>query len=246
MSSFDAPGEATREQARSAGTVHPVPRWVAPSFVLLGLLTIPWIGYLMVTLPRSTTAVHYRAAWVGFDIGLVAALLCTGYQSWRGSARLAVAATAAATMLVVDAWFDVVTTPSGPDLYVSVALAVLVELPLAAVCLWIALHTEHLVERRIVHLARRAARAEAQVEAVREQAARERIGARLPRLRHRTGEARSAGAAGEIVRRWRRAAAHVPRSRTRTTAEAAALPEPDPAAPADGDPTQPPVGHAGH
>lgn len=179
MSSFEPLGEATREQARDASTVHPVPRWVAPSFVVLGLLTIPWIGYLMITLPRSTTAVHYRGAWVGFDIGLVAALLCTGYQSWRGNARLAAAATAAATMLAVDAWFDVVTTPAGPDLYVSVALAAVVELPLAGVCLWIALHTEHLVERRIVQLDRRATRAEAratraEARTARDRAARER------------------------------------------------------------------------
>jgi hypothetical protein len=184
--SFDAVGEETREQARISSTVHPVPRWVGPAFVILGLLTLPWIGYLAVTLPRSTTAVHYRAAWVGFDAGLVLALLAAGYESWRGSARLAVAATGAATMLVVDAWFDVVTTPP-PDLYLSVVLAVLVELPLAAVCLWLALHTERLVERRIVHLQRRAARAEAQVAAAR---------AAGGGARGRPGRAR------DLVRRW--------------------------------------------
>jgi hypothetical protein len=37
---------------------------------------------------------------------------------------------------------------------VPVALAVLVELPLAAVCVWLSYHTQHLAERRIVLLLR--------------------------------------------------------------------------------------------
>jgi hypothetical protein len=42
----------------------------------------------------------------------------------------------------------------------SLALAVLIELPLAAICLWIALHAQYVVENRVVVLARRARRAE--------------------------------------------------------------------------------------
>jgi hypothetical protein len=73
---------------------------------------------------------------------------------------VALAATAAATMLAVDAWFDVLTTPRGRGLAVSLALAGLVELPLAAICLWIALHAAQVIEHRAAALARRARRAE--------------------------------------------------------------------------------------
>jgi hypothetical protein len=104
--------------------------------------------------------VHYRAAWVGFDILLLAVLASTAYFALRGSPQVAFTATAAATLLVVDAWFDVLTTPKDDGRILSVVLAVLVELPLAALCLWIATHARHVLHRRVELLARRAQRAE--------------------------------------------------------------------------------------
>ena len=55
---------------------------------------------------------------------------------------------------MVDAWFDVLTTPAGQRLE-SIGLATFVELPLAAVCIWLTWHTQQLAERRIVLLLRR-------------------------------------------------------------------------------------------
>jgi hypothetical protein len=137
--------------------VETVPRWVGPAFAVLAAGTVPWVVYLAVTLPRRATAVHYRTVWVGFDIGLVCVLSVSAYYAYRGRPRVALPATAAATMLFVDAWFDVLTTPSGMGLIVAVVLAGAVELPLAGICLWIALHAEQVVERRLRLLARRAA-----------------------------------------------------------------------------------------
>jgi hypothetical protein len=148
--------DTAADQIRRATEVRPVPRWVAPTFAVLALLTLPWIGYLALTLPRHATIVHYRAAWVGFDLGLVAMLVLTAVQAYRGHRQVGLAASATATMLVVDAWFDVITTPAGPDLTLSVLLAALVELPLAAVCVWIARHGDRMVERRLRQLAVRA------------------------------------------------------------------------------------------
>jgi hypothetical protein len=54
----------------------------------------------------------------------------------------------------VDAWFDVMTTLPGQRLE-PLALAAGVELPLAAVCAWLSLHTQQLAERRLVLLLRR-------------------------------------------------------------------------------------------
>ncbi|MFD2766039.1 hypothetical protein [Micromonospora eburnea] len=127
---------------------EPLPRWVAPTFVALALLTLPWAGYLALTLPRHAVSAHYRAAWVGFDLGLAALLSLTAWCAYRGNRQVVLAATGTATMLVVDAWFDVTTAATGPDLVVSVLLAALVELPLAGVCLWIARHADRMVERR--------------------------------------------------------------------------------------------------
>ncbi|MGR6318549.1 hypothetical protein Q2K19_00050 [Micromonospora soli] len=172
------------DQLHRATEVRPAPRWVAPTFAVLALLTLPWIGYLAVTLPRHALSVHYRAAWVGFDLGLVALLALTAVQAYRGHRQVGLAATATATMLMVDAWFDVTTTPSGPDLVVSVLLAALVELPLAGVCVWIARHGDRMVERRLRQLALRAELATDQAEAAQRTATSARR--RLARVRGRT------------------------------------------------------------
>ncbi|MFU8875181.1 hypothetical protein [Micromonospora sp. SL4-19] len=146
----------TADEIQRATEVRPVPPWVAPTFVVLALITLPWAVYLALTLPRHAVTTHYRAAWVGFDLGLAALLGLTGWYAYRGDRRVVLAATATATMLVVDAWFDVITTAAGRDLVMSVLLAALVELPLAGVCLWIARHGDQMVARRLRQLAVRA------------------------------------------------------------------------------------------
>ena len=85
---------------------------------------------------------------------LAVALGGTGYFSLRHSRYLALFAAAAATLLVVDAWFDVMTSPRD-QIMQAIILAVLIELPLAAVCGWLSYHTEHLGDRRIVLVVRR-------------------------------------------------------------------------------------------
>lgn len=135
---------------------RPVPRWVAPLFVALAGLAIPWTAYLAATLPRHVVTRHYRGAWVGFDLALMALLLATAYLAYRGNRHVAMAATATATMLAVDAWFDVLTSPGRLALVSAVISALLVELPLAVLCLWIALHVDRVVARRMRRLARRA------------------------------------------------------------------------------------------
>src|SRR5690242_20308343 len=132
----------------SADVPSPVPRWVGPTFTALGLGTIAWAIYLSATLPAHAHTRHYRLAWVGFDVGLAILLSATAWLAWRGNRHVGMTATATATILVVDAWFDVVTAPRG-DLTEAVLEAILAELPLALMCLWIALHVDRLIERRL-------------------------------------------------------------------------------------------------
>jgi type IV secretory pathway component VirB8 len=131
-----------------------VVRWAGPAFVLFSLILLPWIVYLAYSLPSRQVSADSDIAWAGFDVMLLIALASTGYFALRRSRYLATAAAAAATLLVVDAWFDVVTTLPGQRLE-PVALAVLVELPLASVCVWLSLHTQQVAERRLVLLLRR-------------------------------------------------------------------------------------------
>jgi hypothetical protein len=138
-----------------------VVRWAGPAFALFSLILLPWIAYLAYSLPSRQVSGDYDITWAGFDVMLLAALAGTGYFALRRSRYLATAATAAATLLVVDAWFDVMTTLSAQRLE-PLVLAAGVELPLATVCVWLSLHTQQLAERRLVLLLRRGRKTEAQ------------------------------------------------------------------------------------
>jgi hypothetical protein len=86
---------------------------------------------------------------------LLIALAATAYFALRRSRNLSVAATSAGTLLIVDAWFDVLTSRHR-QLPVSIAFAVLIELPLAAVCWWLNMQTQAIAEKRIALLLPRA------------------------------------------------------------------------------------------
>jgi len=130
-------------------TVSRRARWMGPVFAALALVMIPWTVHLSLTLPRRVTATHYDLAWGGFDIGLVLALGWTAYSAFRGTRWLPIAASVNASMLVVDAWFDVVTAPHRGDRLVALVLAMLVEIPLSAVCVWLAINGQQIIERRL-------------------------------------------------------------------------------------------------
>jgi hypothetical protein len=118
------------------------PAWIARLYLVLAVLLIPWIVYLGLALPERATSSHWDVAWVGFDGMEFAALALTGWLAYRRSTWVEVAATAAAVMLVVDAWFDITTADGGWDMTQAVLLGIGIELPLAALSLWIARHAE--------------------------------------------------------------------------------------------------------
>jgi hypothetical protein len=108
-------------------------RWVVPLFSLAGIVLVPWILFLIRSLPSTHAAAHWDIAWAGFDLGLALLLLGVAVAAWRRSPWLEGAATAAAALLAVDAWFDVLTSSTNVERFVAVGEAVLVELPLAVV-----------------------------------------------------------------------------------------------------------------
>jgi hypothetical protein len=118
------------------------PRWIVPFFGLAALLLVPWVVLLVVALPSAHRAAHWDIAWAGFDIALALLLLTVAVAAWRRSPWLEGAATATATLLFVDAWFDVLTSSTRAELVVSIGEAALVELPLAILCLLLARDAE--------------------------------------------------------------------------------------------------------
>jgi hypothetical protein len=92
---------------------------------------IGWIIVLVLTLHRSFHAQHWKGAWIGFDFILLLAFAATGWAFWRGRQIVIAFLIITGTLLCCDAWFDVVLDAGSSDVWVSVASALVVELPLA-------------------------------------------------------------------------------------------------------------------
>ena len=131
-----------------------VPRWVALGFLLLTVGLVPWTIWLFLSLPEDHLAQNWYLAWGGFDVGLGLALGVTALALLNRSAFAGIAAAVAGTLLVCDAWFDITTSRGTDERLQAIALALLVELPLAAVCFWIAHNIERVLADARPHLAR--------------------------------------------------------------------------------------------
>jgi hypothetical protein len=121
--------------------------WVVPLFALAGIVLVPWIVFLVHRLPSTQRAAHWDIAWAGFDVVLALLLLGVAVAAWRRSFWLEGAATAAAALLAVDAWFDILTSSNNIELGVALAEALLVELPFAVLCLLLARDAERILRR---------------------------------------------------------------------------------------------------
>jgi hypothetical protein len=149
-------GEEAGQRAEGAGQSDGPPpevrrraHWLAWLYAAAAVILLPWIGLLAVTLPRRQFDLHYRAAWVGFDLLLVFAITRTAYMAFRVDPRVQLPATATATLLFVDAWFDITTSGNRSQFLEAVILAALVEIPAAIFTLYLA----RSVNRRVIEAA---------------------------------------------------------------------------------------------
>jgi hypothetical protein len=131
---------------------------VAVVFAAVGIGLLPWTIWLSQWLPPRHEAVRWDVAWSGFDTCLALAFLLTAVAAWRRSPWVGAAAAATGTLLVTDAWFDVILESHSDELRVSILTAIFGELPLAAFCFWIAYRTQRFLAQ-IVDQARSLAEA---------------------------------------------------------------------------------------
>jgi hypothetical protein len=137
---------ALKVEARARALVWRPARWVVPLFALAAAVLVAWIAFLVRSLPSTHAAPHWDVAWAGFDAGLALLLLAVAVAAWRRSSWLEGAATAAAALLFVDAWFDILTSSSHAQLGLAIGEAVLIELPLAVLCLLLARDAEKVLK----------------------------------------------------------------------------------------------------
>lgn len=93
-------------------------------------LLVPWTAYLAVTLPDRYVAKAWALTWSGFDVLLIVLLGLTAYFAWKRRMLVVLTSFATGALLLADVWFDV-TTSDADDLHLSVASAILIEIPLA-------------------------------------------------------------------------------------------------------------------
>ena len=123
-----------------------LPRWVLVFYLGGAIVLIPWI-VLMFTVPDVVNvSPHGTLVWGGFDCFLVLGFARTAFNLIRRSPRGAVTAAMTGTMLLIDAWFDVLTTHRGGEL-LSILMAVFAEIPCALICFYVSRRITKLFEQ---------------------------------------------------------------------------------------------------
>ena len=128
-----------------------IPRWAVAFFLGGAVVLIPWI-VLMFTVPSVVNVPkHWELVWGGFDCFLVLGFAVTAFRLITRSPRGAVTSAMTGTMLLIDAWFDVLTTHRG-GVWVSILMAVFAEIPCAVICFAVSRRIVKLFEQARVHL----------------------------------------------------------------------------------------------
>jgi hypothetical protein len=153
----DVLAAATISEMRVTGLPRIAPRWVAPAFGLGVLLLVPWMIYLGFELPEHNLARHWGLTWVGFDAVLAFTMMRTAWLAWKGRRQVEIPAAVTGVLLLVDAWFDVTTAAPGSDLIQALIVALVIEIPIAGVCFYVARNVEHVVGRAQQRILERAA-----------------------------------------------------------------------------------------
>jgi hypothetical protein len=134
--------------AEQHGLVKPGSSWKWDALlvvIIVGcILLAAWIGYLAVSLPAFYRAGSWRGAWVGFDLAELAAFAVTGWAAWKRRQILIICLIVLATLLLCDAWFDVVLDERTAGFVGSLVSALVIEVPIAVIAV--------LVARRLLRL----------------------------------------------------------------------------------------------
>ncbi len=107
-------------------------RHILGAATMSAAVLVPWLVVLAVTLPDRHRSHEWRLAWVGFDAALTLAFAATAWFGWRSRQVVITAFVVTATLLLCDAWFDVLLSWGGSEQTEAVLTAAFVELPLAA------------------------------------------------------------------------------------------------------------------
>lgn len=134
---------AKHRKPRSDDIILRVPSWTTKVYVMLAVVLLPWTIYLGASLPEHHLSAHWDVSWTGLDIGLIVTLVATGLFAYFRSIWVVIAAASTGSLLLVDAWFDVMSERQGSDFRQALILAFAFELPLATLSYFLAAHALH-------------------------------------------------------------------------------------------------------
>jgi hypothetical protein len=125
------------------------------AFGAIGLGLLPWAIWLSDSLPPVHHSHRWDVAWSGFDVALAVCFVGTAVAAYRRSPWVGAFAAATGTLLLCDAWFDVVLESHGNEESTAIFEALAFEIPVACLCFWIAYRTERFLAMVVeqLHLA---------------------------------------------------------------------------------------------
>jgi hypothetical protein len=128
-------------QPKESDIILRVPAWATKVYIMLAAVLLPWTIYIGLTLPHDHLTGHWNASWTGLDIGLIVSLLATGLFAYFRSIWVVIAAASTGSLLIADAWLDIMGEKLGNDFHQALVLAFVFELPLATLSYYLASHT---------------------------------------------------------------------------------------------------------
>jgi hypothetical protein len=115
---------------------RPHARWLPLALAIAALALVPSLVLVLTVEPTAQIAQHLRLAWTGLDVFELLAMAHTGRALHRRSVTAVVPATVTGTLLLCDAWINVISS-NAAGRFEGIALA-FVEVPIAALSFWVA------------------------------------------------------------------------------------------------------------
>jgi hypothetical protein len=131
---------AKRKNLKPNTIVLRIPSWAAKAYVILAIVLVPWTVYLGLSLPTHHLSSHWDVSWTGLDIALSVSFLLTGLFAFLRSMWVVITASTTGSLLLVDAWFDIMSEHGGRLFHQALFAAFLFEIPLALMSYYLAGH----------------------------------------------------------------------------------------------------------
>ena len=104
----------------------------------MAIVMLPWAFTLAEELPKRHLVDNWHLVWLGYDIIMGLVFLMTAYGLYKRRYWVPISASISAALVFCDAWFDIGTARTHGQVVNALILALLIEIPIGLLSLWIA------------------------------------------------------------------------------------------------------------